>query len=939
MNFDQWFSALTEHTPFPWQKRLYNKFCNGDIPAVCDIPTGLGKTSVIAIWLLAHAGRKPGVQIPRRLVYVVNRRTIVDQSSEVAIKLCSKLKGASRDVSSPLHEAAVALANLCAFPNHHGELLSVSTLRGELADNLQWRHDPMRPAIMIGTVDMIGSKLLFSGYGDTRRTRPLNAGLVGCDTLIVHDEAHLTPAFSLLLRSIENYYNDDNNGGPKTPGIPPFRVLELSATSRRTQENTFEIDASDRTEREIEKRLFAKKTLHLRELAESADPLEPIVDLALEHSANRTKVVVFVKSPEHAAEIHERLTKALMNQAEESWRNEHSGSAMTKKDREELQRQCKASVSILTGEIRGHERDRLLGKPGMIPFLSKSAVERTVYLISTSAGEVGMDLHADHMVSDLTTLDSMIQRLGRVNRFGHTESRVDVVHDVALKKQEHQRKGGEPGPENESRDKTALRNTLALFLKSENQETGVNICPSALLELLKEKNAHEAFAPEPESLVTTDILLDLWSQTSFADLPAKPEVAPWLHGIQTDLPETWMAWRQEVSLLGDSDLSDDEVSLWFQKLPISSRETLRKPTFLLKWTGKAEKKWVELHKDVVVFILSSSGQCRRMTIGQLAEQGPRLGFATIVFPTRMGGLSDNGFFDIRSERPVQDVADDTVHRVVLQRRGDRYRFVPINDWCAQPQPMEPVEPASVEAWFSWTSLKDAVRVVENTLKKKAVLKLKIRRTLEWEDDIHDQWLLLLKGLSTGSHSSKTGDDRIPTIDEHNRAVAETIGAITKITALPESIKEALRLAALNHDLGKAHARWQTAAGHDPNACLAKPAPGGMDWRILDGYRHESGSVLQATEVDAIRQHAERDLILHLIATHHGWARPHFEDKAFPPDTDEETRARTGLDVMTRFIRLQERFGYWQLAWLESLLRRADGIASMMQGAFEEASDE
>ena len=48
------------------------------------------------------------------------------------------------------------------------------------------------------TIDMIGSKLLFSGYGDGRYKRPQHAGLIGQDSLIVHDEAHLTPAFSKL---------------------------------------------------------------------------------------------------------------------------------------------------------------------------------------------------------------------------------------------------------------------------------------------------------------------------------------------------------------------------------------------------------------------------------------------------------------------------------------------------------------------------------------------------------------------------------------------------------------------------------------------------------------------------------------------------------------------------------------------------------------------
>lgn len=40
------FAALHHgRTPFRWQSRLYERFLANDIPAVCTLPTGLGKTS------------------------------------------------------------------------------------------------------------------------------------------------------------------------------------------------------------------------------------------------------------------------------------------------------------------------------------------------------------------------------------------------------------------------------------------------------------------------------------------------------------------------------------------------------------------------------------------------------------------------------------------------------------------------------------------------------------------------------------------------------------------------------------------------------------------------------------------------------------------------------------------------------------------------------
>ena len=72
VEFDIAFEALTNNPPFPWQAALYERFARSDIPASCNLPTGLGKTSVMAVWLIPLTN---GMTVPRRLVYVVNRRT------------------------------------------------------------------------------------------------------------------------------------------------------------------------------------------------------------------------------------------------------------------------------------------------------------------------------------------------------------------------------------------------------------------------------------------------------------------------------------------------------------------------------------------------------------------------------------------------------------------------------------------------------------------------------------------------------------------------------------------------------------------------------------------------------------------------------------------------------------------------------------------------
>ncbi|MGH6678867.1 MAG: DEAD/DEAH box helicase family protein, partial [Bradyrhizobium sp.] len=153
-DFEAQFTALTGFRPFSWQRRLFRRLADGDVPSALDLPTGLGKTSVMAIWLIAFA---QGARLPRRLVYVVDRRAVVDQATAEAEKLRA---GVDR---SPELKASFGLGR---------RSLPISTLRGQFVDNRDWLADPAGPAIIIGTVDMIGSRLLFSGYGVSPKMRP-----------------------------------------------------------------------------------------------------------------------------------------------------------------------------------------------------------------------------------------------------------------------------------------------------------------------------------------------------------------------------------------------------------------------------------------------------------------------------------------------------------------------------------------------------------------------------------------------------------------------------------------------------------------------------------------------------------------------------------------------------------------------------------------------
>src|SRR6185295_6499117 len=175
-------------------------------------------------------------KVPRRLVYVVNRRTVVDQTTEEVEKLRTNL------------------ATLENKPSHAREV-AISTLRGQFADNREWSAAPSLPAVICGTVDMIGSRLLFSGYGVGFKTKPLHAGFLGQDVLLIHDEAHLEPAFQKLIEAIRDEQRRCKEFGK-------FHVVELSATSRGGG-TSFGLTGKDYENELVQKRTGAKTALHL----------------------------------------------------------------------------------------------------------------------------------------------------------------------------------------------------------------------------------------------------------------------------------------------------------------------------------------------------------------------------------------------------------------------------------------------------------------------------------------------------------------------------------------------------------------------------------------------------------------------------------------------------------------------------------------------------
>ncbi|MBK9120448.1 MAG: type I-U CRISPR-associated helicase/endonuclease Cas3 [Phycisphaerales bacterium] len=886
------FHALfSVHTPFRWQCRLFDELAAGRIPLTVTLPTGLGKTSIIPIWLIALAhSADNGLRLPRRLVYIVNRRTVVDQATEDAARILSTLSVLDSD-NGPLAQLRKALARLAG-----GDLqvpLAVSTLRGELADNGEWKKNPARPVIIVGTIDMIGSKLLFSGYGDGRYGRAHHAGLIGQDTLIVHDEAHLSPAFSRLLWKIEREQREANE--PR-----PVRVLELTATSRddaredreavrrlRGAEASadFTLIKEDDADAIVTQRRTASKTLTLQTYdAGKGNLAQAIATKALTYRDSKERILIYVRLPEDAKAIADAI------------KNPKTG----------LGKDGDGRVRLLTGTIRGFERDQLANSELFRAFRSDPArppkLEQALYLVSTSAGEIGADLDADHLVCDLSTLDSMAQRIGRMNRLGGGSRSAKISVVVAP-----------IGDKDPVRPQLEMTGEALRELPAKND--GFDVSPEALSNLLNTDDAKLAFSPPPTILPATDILFDAWALTSITgELPGRPGVEPYLHGVaEWEPPETHVAWRADIGELGRAGVAEDDLAEMLEVFPIRAAERLRDRRDRVQ----EQLARIAARQNDVKVVLIRNGEPRWVTLAELApadktdkaklnEARRLLSYATVLLPTEVGGLKA-GMLDGNEEAPKQhqdlDVAEAALADQLARQR------LRVTDDEVKPLLGEQVNTTLVE---------------------------RCRLALAASDSANEDISPATIEYRVAKAESGEPGTRVRLAD-HSGTVVTTAKRIGAALGLEQPVYEALALAAHWHDSGKNRPIWQRYARKgDSSAPLAK-SDRYLHWKALNFYRHEFGSLLDATFGDAdgnpvseVASHAERDLILHLIAAHHGWSRPHFEPMAFDRERPTKDNEAALVEAMQRFARLQRRFGRWGLAWLESLLRCADALASADQ---------
>jgi CRISPR-associated endonuclease/helicase Cas3 len=200
------------------------------------------------------------------------------------------------------------------------------------------------------------------------------------------------------------------------------------------------------------------------------------------------------------------------------------------------------------------------------------------------------------------------------------------------------------------------------------------------------------------------------------------------------------------------------------------------------------------------------------------------------------------------------------------------------------------------------------------------------------------------------------------LDEHSTLVRDTVEKLAA-RCLPEDLRQVTIEAAYWHDCGKLDERFQVllhqgderaaSVANEPLAKSASVPASPAERRALreatglpENFRHEMLSVQLADAHAAQTMDPHHvDLFLHLVASHHGHARPlaPLSDDPEPPSiqgrlggisislsTDDRRQWMAhGVDsgLVDRFWALTRRHGWWGLAYLEAILRLGDWYAS------------
>ena len=912
-HFAAFFRDVHGEEPFPWQMRLTAQvLACGAWPKVIDLPTGTGKTAVLDTAVFALAA-KPTV-FPRRIVFVIDRRIVVDQVFERACRISHRVRNAETPVLRYVKNSLAALSD--------GELLGVAALRGGIPRDGEWADRPDQPWVMVSTVDQFGSRLLFRGYGVSGTMRPIHAGLAGNDCLVILDEVHLSVPFAETLAQVSVLQSE------RLPRR--FSVVEMSATPSDDEAERFGLEVDD---------LEGSAELRRRVEAAKRAELVPVRD----HDTLPAKV----------GEIVGSITKTKPGDTVRSL-GVVVNRVRTARDTHRVLEEMGHEVHLVTGRMRPLDRLDVLDRigPAVAPSGATRPDELTI-VVATQAIEVGADFSFDALITECAAVDSLRQRFGRLDRRGTRSEQTGQAARAWIVGPKSVIASKRPDPIYGEAIKVTWEE-----LERRAKVGPVDIGSRALLDF-----PPEAAAPKDKAPLLLKTHMDAWAQTDPEPL-VQPSPEQFLHGIKQNR-------TADVSILWRWDHSADALRL----VPPRQAEFLQVPMNAAKsWLAGgrevdvadvAHGPGVEEHSPIIGD--SSDDWVRWAGFGKEPEQigitEIRPGDILIVNPDRGGLLA--GTWDPASKEHIEDLGDiaqfECGRRATL--RLDPRLLSGVADLPLPKNEAEADTPARerIKLWLDDLHETDPGKPTNRI--SKIIDRLlgegfKVDMVSPREEDPTDSYYVLTERSSdrgkpvvdwtllesSNESGSMTGSG--VTLESHLEGVGDRAGQFAERLGLVEFADD-LRLVGLLHDLGKVDRRFQAGlVGGDPIALemleqpLAKSLPGVPRGRggYPRGMRHEVASVAMVESNYASLEFArDRDLVLYLIGTHHGHGRP------LPPlveDPEPQTldyifnchalRANSdlvesplALDMADRFWRLLERYGYYGLAWLEAILRLAD----------------
>ncbi|MEM3402460.1 MAG: type I-U CRISPR-associated helicase/endonuclease Cas3 [Candidatus Hadarchaeales archaeon] len=952
--FEELFYELSGHEPFPWQKRLFfDWLCpqqpkKSRWPRTIVIPTACGKTSLIDLSLLALAAGADCARL--RTVFIVDRRVVVDETFDHAMRLKERLeKAMTRYSRSPLRDVARTLADL----GGEGKPLVIARLRGGIVHDEDWASSPLQPAVILSTVDQAGSRLLFRSYGvGGPRSWPISAGLLGRDSLLIVDEAHCSNAFCETVTAIEELWQ-------KLAACDvgkPLQVVKMSATLLGEKELT--LDAEDKSNEEIRMRTDTPKITELLHI----DTGEETWSDARRELING----ILNKVYEYLEEMEDGVIGVVVNRVADA---RAVFEALKLEEDKKL---------LLIGKARGWERDRLLEE--WLPRIKAGSTERPsppVVVVSTQCIEVGANIDFDALVTEIASLDALRQRFGRLNRLGKSSfSRGAIVATSWQTKKVGDKPKNLDPIYGESLCLTW--HWLSSLNKGKKKQACIDMCVSAIDKALSRRESElEKLCKKTERAhILLPAHIDLLSHTS-PPPHTEPDISAFLHGTAAASPDVTLVWRR--------DLVGGEEERWIERVstqPPATGEGCQVPIWeFKKWlagqvidedTGDAEgvpyeEVNVERGLKVLRWVTSEDSEV-------ISVEDVRPG-DVIVLPSSYGGCDRYGW-NPNYYGMVEDIGDEVAasyRKPVLRidtaimtledkrKEGGDYEGIigKLNDLRKAAEDGE--TDALVECLRSVAEDEQAPEWLRKVTKRLA--SGKAPKIVE----VSGVFILVGRGRKgEKGEDSFTSGMEVATgvkvrLQDHSAGVKEYAKRFSVL--LPKDVRKSVVLAAWLHDVGKADPRFQTLlyGGNelavDRNNYLAKSSLIARDLRAYTlackqagfpkGARHEAWSFAMVSAAkELLRNAGDPELLLHLIMSHNGYARPffpYFKDPN-PPSIgfklESHTLTRTGnpnlhrvdSGVASRYWRLVRKYGWWGLAYLEAILRLADQRESERESA-------